>query len=137
VNFLHGRRLDVRQLWTGDDCNATAALAAVELGDIWGISGGFTRRLNRLGIDKPLELREANPHFIRQHLGVVGERIVYELRGTSCIELEEITADKQNICCSRSFGQVTSDYNMIREATVTFASQACENCDGKSWWLQS
>jgi DNA polymerase V len=105
--------------------DARAALEAVALEDIWGIAGGFTRRLNRLGIDKPMELRQVNPHYIRQHLGVVGERIVYELRGTSCIELEEITADKQNICCSRSFGQVTSDYNMISEATVTFASQAC------------
>ena len=105
--------------------DAMAALESVELGDIWGISGGFTRRLQRLGIDKPIELQRANPHYIRQHLGVVGERIVYELRGISCIELEEITADKQNICCSRSFGQVTSDFNAIREATVTFASQAC------------
>jgi len=105
--------------------DATAALESVELGDIWGISGGFTRRLQRLGIDKPIELRQANPHYIRQHLGVVGERIVHELRGVSCIELEEITLDKQNICCSRSFGKVTADYNMIREATVTFASQAC------------
>ncbi len=105
--------------------DATAALGAVELRDIWGISGGFTRRLQRLGIDNTIELRRANPHYIRQHLGVVGERIVYELRGTSCIELEEVTPDKQNICCSRSFGKVTSDFNMIREATVTFASQAC------------
>jgi DNA polymerase V len=105
--------------------DATAALEAVALGDIWGISGGFTRRLQRLGIDKPIELRQANPRYVRQHLGVVGERIVYELRGISCIELEEMRADKQNICCSRSFGHVTSDFNMIREATVTFASQAC------------
>ncbi len=95
------------------------------MGDIWGISGGFTRRLKRLGITTPTELRAASPHYIRQHLGVVGERLVYELRGTSCIELEEITPDKQNICCSRSFGKVTSDFNAIREATVTFASQAC------------
>jgi len=109
----------------GSEQAVTAALEAVELGDIWGISGGFTRRLQRLGIDKPIELRQANPHYIRQHLGVVGQKIVYELRGISCIELEEITADKQNICCSRSFGQVTSDFNMIREAAVTFASQAC------------
>jgi DNA polymerase V len=104
--------------------DATAALDAVELGDIWGISGGFTRRLRRLGIDKPVELQHANPRYVRQHLGVVGERIVYELRGVSCIELEELRPDKQNICCSRSFGKVTSEFNSIREAVVTFASQA-------------
>jgi len=105
--------------------DATAALECIELGDLWGISSGFTRRLERIGIRTPLQFRNASPHYIRQHLGVVGERMVYELRGTSCIALEEITPDKQNICCSRSFGKVTSDFNAIREATVTFASQAC------------
>jgi hypothetical protein len=59
-----------------------------------------------------------NPHYICQHLGVVGQKIVYELQRISCIELEEVQADKQNICCSRSFGKVTSDFNAIREATV-------------------
>jgi DNA polymerase V len=107
------------------DDDATAALEYIELGDIWGISGGSIRRLNRIGINTPIELRKANPHHVRQVLGVVGQRIVYELRGISCIALEEITPDKQNICCSRSFGKVTSEFNAIREATVTFASQAC------------
>jgi DNA polymerase V len=57
-------------------------------------------------------------------MGVVGERMVYELRGEPCIALETERPNKQNICCSRSFGQVTSSLPALREAVSTFASQA-------------
>jgi len=102
----------------------TAALGNTELGNIWGISGGFIRRLSKLGITTPLQLRDANPFAVRRAMGVVGERIVYELRGESCIPLECVTPNKQNICCSRSIGQVTNNPEMMREAVCTFASQA-------------
>jgi len=102
----------------------TAALGNTELGNIWGISGGFIRRLAKLGVTTPLQLRGANPLAVRRAMGVVGERIVYELRGESCIPLECVTPNKQNICCSRSFGQVTNNPDMMREAVGTFASQA-------------
>lgn len=102
----------------------TSALGKAELKNIWGISGGFTRRLLKLGIKTPLQLRDANPFQIRKLMGVVGQRMVYELRGESCIALEADAPNKQNICCSRSFGKVTNDIDMIREAVSTFASQA-------------
>ena len=102
----------------------TDALEQIELTDIWGISGGFKRRLENMGINTPLEFRDANPFRIRNAMGVVGERMVYELRGDSCLPLEEERADKQNICCSRSFGKATNDLEQIRQAVATFASQA-------------
>lgn len=103
---------------------STAALAAVDLGNIWGVSTGSIRRLAKLGITTPLQLREADPSRVREHLGVIGQRTVFELRGEPCIALETEVADKQNICCSRSFGTVTSNPLEIREAVATFASQA-------------
>lgn len=107
----------------GEDA-INAALGSVELDDIWGISGGFRRRLGQLGITTPVQLRDAQPSLIRRHLGVVGERMVYELRGQPCIELEPEPPDKQMICCSRSFGQVSSSFEVLREAVATFACQA-------------
>jgi len=107
-----------------DERSATAALEAVELINLWGVSTGLIRRLARLGIATPLELRAADPHLVRRHLGVVGQRMVYELRGEPCLALETQMPDKQNICCSRSFGQVTHDPAALREAVATFAAQA-------------
>ncbi len=107
-----------------DESAATRALAAVELTDIWGISRGFQRRLATVGITTPLQLRDASPRDIRKLMGVVGERMVYELRGEACIPLEMVTPDKQNICCSRSFGKVTGSLAAIGDAVSTFVSQA-------------
>lgn len=102
----------------------TAALSGVDLIKLWGVSLGTIKRLDRLGIRTPLQLRDADPFKVRSVCGVVGLRIVHELRGQSCIPLEHETPDKQNICCSRSFGQLTRDRDALNEALVTFASQA-------------
>jgi DNA polymerase V len=100
------------------------ALGEVELIKLWGVSSGYCRRLAAIGITTPRQLRDASAQMVRDHLGVVGQRIVYELRGIPCIGLETEVPDKQNICCSRSFGQLTNDPAAMREAVCTFASQA-------------
>lgn len=100
----------------------TAALEAVELTDLWGISGGFARRLAEMGIRAAVELRDADPNRVRERLGVVGQRIVLELRGEPCIALETNPPDKQNICCSRSFGDDIRDIEGLQQAVCTFAS---------------
>lgn len=107
-----------------DDQAVIDALEHVELTDLWGVSRGLRRRLAAMGITTPIQLRSADPNRIRERLGVVGQRIVFELRGTQCIGLELTTPDKQNICCSRSFGKETNDFDELREAVCTFASQA-------------
>lgn len=107
-----------------DERAVTEALAKIELTDLWGISTRCEKRLNKIGIMTPLQFRDANPQLVRKELGVVGQRMVYELRGESCIALELERPDKQNICCSRSFGVVTNDPAAMREAVATFAAQA-------------
>jgi len=105
-----------------DEPSTIAALKHVKLTDLWGISDRFAKRLACMGIDTPLKLRSAHANLIRRNLSVVGERIVYELRGEACIPLELVTPDKQNICCSRSFGSVTADYRAVAEAVATFVN---------------
>ena len=68
----------------------TKTLAKLPVEDIWGISRGWSKRLHNIGIQNALQLRECDPSFIRNHLSVIGERIVYELRGISCIGLEKV-----------------------------------------------
>src|SRR4029434_8192494 len=65
-----------------------ATLAQTPIEDIWGIGPGYTRRLKAHEIRTALQLRNANDRWIRQQLGVVGQRIVWELRGISCLPLE-------------------------------------------------
>ena len=100
------------------------ALGMVDLDDLWGVNRGTIRRVARLGITTPRQLRDADPNRVREHCGVVGQRIVYELRGEPCSGLETATPDRKNVCVSRSFDKTLGDLEPLREAITTFASQA-------------
>ncbi|WP_044564877.1 Y-family DNA polymerase, partial [Azospirillum sp. B4] len=60
-------------------------LPAVPVGDLWGVGAATARRLEALGITTVAELRAMDRRRARQALGVVGQRIVDELNGTSCL----------------------------------------------------
>ena len=93
--------------------------------DIWGISVNWGRRLRSLGISTIHDLKKSNPGFIKKNLGVVLERVVYELNGVPCLDLEELSP-KKNIMSSKSFGKPIEDLNHIEEALASYASRACE-----------
>ena len=96
------------------------------ISDVWGVGRRFTIRLNDIGIFSALQLAEANPKMIRQSFGVVGERIVSELNGISCLELEEETPAKKNIMSSKSFGRPVTELKDLEEAIANYAARSCE-----------
>jgi len=72
------------------------------------------------------DLADQSTWVIRKHFSVVLERTVRELRGESCLELEALAPDKQQIVCSRSFGSRITEYRDMREAVCNFAVRAAE-----------
>jgi DNA polymerase V len=59
-----------------------AAVVRIDLTDLWGITSRLAARLIALGIKTPLDLRDADPQFMRERFSVVMERMTLELRGT-------------------------------------------------------
>jgi DNA polymerase V len=59
-------------------------------------------------------LIEADVLTIRKRRGVVLERTVRELRGISCIALEEESGPRKEIACTRSFGSPVSSLPIDR-----------------------
>jgi DNA polymerase V len=100
-------------------------LNTLDVEKLWGIAGRWAERLGRIGIEKASELRDASPTIIRKHLSVVGERIVRELKGQSCIDLEDIQPRK-NIMSSKSFGTLLTKKEPMEEALANYAARACE-----------
>lgn len=92
--------------------------------DVWGIGSRLSARLRGLGIFTAAEFRDMEPSFIRKKMGVVGERMVWELRGVSCLPLEQ-PKDKKSIGCSRSFGKAVSEPSDLAEALATHVHTAC------------
>jgi DNA polymerase V len=109
-----------------DEAVQDAALAKLELTDLWGIAGRLAARLALVGIATPLALKRADPRFVRERFSVVVERMVHELRGDPCLHLEEHTPDRKSIMASRSFGRPVTDLNEMREAVASHATRAAE-----------
>jgi DNA polymerase V len=103
-----------------------ATLAGTRVEDIWGIGPGYTRRLKVHDIRTALQLRDAHDRWIRQELGVVGQRIVWELRGMSCLPLDLCPPSRQSVMVSRSFGHPITTLTAMREAVATYTTRAAE-----------
>ncbi len=103
-----------------------AVLAATPVGDVWGVGRAYGRRLLGLGVTTAKDLRDRPDAWVRQHLRVTGLRTVLELRGLSCIPLEEAPPPRKSMVRSRSFGRPVTALAEVREAVATHASRACE-----------
>jgi DNA polymerase V len=108
--------------------DSEAVLKTIALEDIWGISRGWKEKLNHNGIQHAFALQQADPKQLRQQFGVVIERIIYELRGFSCIALEDMPPPKKQIMTSRSFGERLAEYHDLRAAVTHFATRSAEKC---------
>ena len=100
-------------------------LKNINVEEIWGISRRWGSKLRMIGIGTALELRNVSANRIRQYLGVVVQRIVYELRGISCLDLDKILP-KKNIMCSRSFGNPLNSKATIKDFITEYSIRAAE-----------
>lgn len=101
-------------------------MALVPVEEVWGIGRRLGKKLQFMGINNALQLAELSPSFIRKQFSVVVERTVRELNGTPCLGLEEFTAPKEQIICSRSFGEKPSDEVSLHQAICAHAERAAE-----------
>ncbi|PPD43823.1 MAG: DNA polymerase V subunit UmuC [Methylobacter sp.] len=98
----------------------------VPVHEVWGIGSRTTTKLNPLGILTVWDLASQPNERIQAQTTVVVARTVMELNGISCLELEEIAPDKQQIVCSRSFSHRLTQYRELSEALADYASRAAE-----------
>lgn len=101
-----------------------AVLAATAVNEVWGVGRRISKQLNEVGTQTVLDLVRLDPVMVRKRWSVVLERTVRELQGTSCIELEHAPSPKQEIACTRSFGQPVTALSELNEAVTEFASRA-------------
>ena len=102
--------------WMGD----------VDVSEVWGVGRNIAKKLHHLGIFTVLDLAQVSPQSIRLQFGVVMERICYELRGVSCLKLEEVDPPRQQIIASRSFGRPVTTLEELAESVATHVARAAE-----------
>ncbi len=106
-------------------------MAALPVSEVWGVGRRISKKLEAMGIKTVLQLADTDIRFIRKHFNVVLERTVRELCGEPCLGLEEFAPTKQEIVCSRSFGERITEYEQMRQAICSYAARGAEKLRGE------
>ena len=127
ANRIAKRTPDLGGMFDLLDCSdRETVLDRVAVEDVWGIGRNHARVLNQHGITTALQLRGVDDQWIRKRMGIVGLRLVMELRGVSCLDLEQCPAPKQSLTCSRAFGTLIHTLAEMEEAISVYTSRVAE-----------
>lgn len=103
------------------------ALAHTPVKEIWGVGRQFANKLNSFGIYDAYQFSQMPEEWARKNFGgVVGVRLIKELKGEPAIGLDEELIQKKMIASTRMFGEPVTDLKSIKEAVATYTSRAAE-----------
>lgn len=103
------------------------ALTKTPIEDLWGIGRRYAEKLRQWNITTGANLQSMPLSWASKHLGgVVGERLLRELKGEPCIPLQEPRTDKQMIATTRMFGHTVTELKDLEEAVATYTARAAE-----------
>ena len=99
------------------------ALKLFSIKDVWGIGRKHSKRLEYYGVKTAWDFVQRSEVWVKKEMSITGVRTWKELRGESCIEMED-EAYKKSICTSRSFpDQGLNKIEDVEEAVANFASK--------------
>lgn len=101
-------------------------MSLVPLREVWGVGSRTEKALSSMGVKTALDLSRLDTRMVRRQFSVVLERTVRELRGESCLMLDENPATKQQIVVSRSFGKRGTSLDEMQQAITGYAARAGE-----------
>ena len=102
------------------------SLKILDVGDVWGIGSRITKFLQYNNIYTAYDLYKADPRWVRQHLGVVGERTYRELHGELCFPVSDKQENKKQCRVSRSFENYVELFEDLEKRIISYATRASE-----------
>jgi DNA polymerase V len=101
-------------------------LTRVPVEEVWGVGPASVCKLQAVGVESVADLRDLDPQPVRRALTVLGERIIYELRGVPCLSLELLPARRKGVAGTRSFSSRVEHLETMLEAVSPHASRLGE-----------
>ena len=104
------------------------ALQNTPVKEIWGVGRQYADKLmDMYAVFTAYDLSRKSPEWAHKNLGgVVGIRLVKELRGESVKTMEKELTVKRMIATTRMFGHTVRSKEAIKEAIATYTSKAAE-----------
>jgi DNA polymerase V len=103
-----------------------ALMASFGVREVWGVGPKLEAKLTERGIRTVADLRDAPASALREAYSVVLERTVRELRGVSCLRLDQVRPARQQIICSRSFGEPVFSLEELAQSIQRYTTRAAE-----------
>ncbi len=103
------------------------ALQQTRVDDLWGVGRAYAGKLINWGITSAWELSNMPEEWAHTNMGgVVGVRLIRELRGQPAIVMEDELVNKKMIATTRMFGRPVTEVRELKEAVATYISRAAE-----------
>ncbi len=103
------------------------ALQRTAVEDIWGVGNAGSKKLRMFNINTAWDLRNMSEEWARKNLGgIVGVRLIKELKGIPCIEMKDPLTTKKMIATTRMFGKPVFELKELKEAVATYIARAAE-----------
>jgi DNA polymerase V len=109
-----------------DPAERAAWYGRLPVGEVWGIGKRTQEKLADVGVTTIADFVALDARQARGMLTVVGGRVQAELRGTSCLQLQEMVATRKGLACTRAFGKPVTTWEAMREAVASYAARAAE-----------
>jgi len=106
----------------------TKALEATPVNELWGVGHQYAEKLKEMhAVFTALDLSRKSPEWMHKNMGgVVGARLLNELKGDPSIVMKDELVVKKMIATTRMFGHTVNNIAEIKEAVATYASKAAE-----------
>jgi DNA polymerase V len=104
------------------------ALQDTPVNEIWGVGRQYAKKLTEMhAIFTAYDLAKKTTEWAHTHMGgVVGIRLIKELKGESAKDMEPQLTEKKMIATTRMFGHQVNNIADIKEAVATYTSKAAE-----------
>jgi len=104
-----------------------AALRQTRVDGLWGVGRAYAAKLINWGITSAWELSNMSEEWAHTNMGgVVGVRLIRELKGEPAIEMKDELVQKKMIATTRMFGRPVTAVDDLKEAVATYISRPAE-----------
>ncbi len=106
----------------------TKALQDTPIGEVWGVGRQYAEKLIEMNaVFTAYDLTKKTEDWAHKNLGgVVGVRLIKELKGEAASEMKDELVVKKMIATTRMFGSPVKNIADIKEAVATYTSRAAE-----------
>lgn len=109
-----------------DEINRQCYLEALPIEEIWGIGRRLVERLRKKQLYTAWQLVMRDDAWIKKELTVVGLKMVWELRGIACIELDEFANSKKSISTAKSFDRLLYEKEEVLAILADYTAYVAE-----------